>query len=251
MTKLRADELAVRQNLAESREKAKRLIMAGQVLVRSGSAVVPVAKPGQQLPEDAELSLKAAERYVGRGGEKLATAFEAFGLDVTGLVCLDAGAATGGFTDCLLQHGARTVYAVDVGRGLLHERLRADPRVVAIEGVNLRQAPADLIPEQVDLVVADVSFISLTLVLPACLRFLKPDGEIVALVKPQFELGPGETDKGVVRSEAKQREAVAKVVACAEGELGLECAGVAAAKIKGPKGNQEYLAWFRRKAQAG
>lgn len=248
MTKLRADELLVRQGLAESREKAKRLVMAGLVLVRVAGREVPVDKPGQQLPADVELRLRATERFVGRGGEKLETAFAHFGIEVAGRVCLDVGAATGGFTDCLLQHGAARVYAVDVGRGLLHEKIRRDPRVVCIEDVNVRHAPENLLPEPVDLIVADVSFISLTLVLPACLQFLKPIGEIVALVKPQFELGVGETDKGVVRSEEKRQEAVRRVVGFAERELGLEGLGVVPSKLKGPKGNQEYLAWFRRRA---
>lgn len=248
--KSRADQLLAEQGLAESREQAKRLIMAGQVLVRLGSRMEPVAKPGQGYPADAVFELKAGERFVGRGAYKLLTALERFGVDPAGKVCLDAGASTGGFTDCLLQHGALRVHAVDVGYGQLHEKLRADPRVVNLERVNLREAPDDLISELVDLIVIDVSFISLTLILPACLRFLRRDGEIVALIKPQFELGPGRTDKGVVRDEADRREAVAKITDFATTRLGLILVGVEPSKLLGPKGNQEYLAYFRRAPDA-
>ncbi|MEF2146082.1 MAG: TlyA family RNA methyltransferase [Desulfovibrionaceae bacterium] len=243
--KVRADQLLFSQGLADSREKAKRLIMAGQVLLVSGSEAVPVDKPGQQLREDDILELKQAERFVSRGGWKLLTAMEHFQLDVRDSVCLDAGASTGGFTDCLLQHGASKVYAVDVGTLQLHERLRADSRVVSMENTNLRHAPDNLLPEPVDLVVIDVSFISLTLILPSCIRFLKPGGCIVALIKPQFELGPEKNRKGVVREEAHRQEAIQKVLDFVEREMRLTCAGVTPSAIKGPKGNQEYLACFR------
>lgn len=246
--KIRADQALHEQGLAESREKAKRLIMAGQVLVERDGRREPVAKPGQQVGPDDVLVLKAGERFVGRGGYKLLTAIEEFGLDFSDKVVLDAGASTGGFTDCALQHGARKVHAVDVGSGQLHEKLRADPRVVNLENVNLRHAGPELIPEPVDAVVADVSFISLTLILPPCLRFLKPGGLLVALVKPQFELEPREVNKGVVRDEALQRKAVDKVATFAVSELGLELRGVVPSRIKGPKGNQEYLACFRKPA---
>ena len=186
------------------------------------------------------------ERYVSRGAYKLLTILENFQRDVAGLVCLDAGASTGGFTDCLLQHGAARVYAVDVGKNQLHEKLRADDRVVNLEGVNLRSAPPELIPEPVDLVVGDVSFISLTLVLPPCLQWLRPGGRMAVLIKPQFELGPGETVKGVVRDEAARQRAVDKIVTFCGETLGLSCLGVLPAAIRGPKGNQEYMALFQR-----
>jgi 23S rRNA (cytidine1920-2'-O)/16S rRNA (cytidine1409-2'-O)-methyltransferase len=246
----RADQLLFEQHGAGSREQAKRLIMAGQVSVLAEGREMLVDKPGMQLPEDARLAVRQGERYVSRGGLKLETALEHFRLDVSGLVCLDAGASTGGFTDCLLQHGAARVYAVDVGRGQLDWRLRNDPRVVSMEKVNLREAGPDLLPEQVDLVTADVSFISLTMVLPACVALLRPGGRVVALVKPQFELGKGRTHKGVVRSEADRQEAVDKVVGFCARELGLDHEGTVPAKITGPSGNQEYLALFR-KPQAG
>lgn len=242
----RADVVLAEQGLAESREKAKRLIMAGEVCLLRGESKVPVAKPGQQIPRDAVLEVKEPERFVSRGGYKLLTALEHFALDVTAMTALDAGASTGGFTDCLLQHGAARVYAVDVGHGQLHWKLTRDPRVVNLERVNLRHAAPDLLPEKVDLVVADCSFISLRLILPPCLQFLKDGGQVLALVKPQFELGPEHAVKGVVRSEELQLQAVDQVQAFAATELGLAVLGSVAAGIKGPKGNQEYLIHLRR-----
>jgi 23S rRNA (cytidine1920-2'-O)/16S rRNA (cytidine1409-2'-O)-methyltransferase len=242
----RADVVLAEQGLVESREKAKRLIMAGEVCLLQGDSKIPVAKPGQQIPRDAHLQVKEPERFVSRGGYKLLTALEHFALDVGGLVALDAGASTGGFTDCLLQYGAARIYAVDVGHGQLHWKLVRDPRVVNLERVNLRHATPDLLPEQVDLLVADCSFISLRLILPPCLQFLKDGGQVLALVKPQFELGPEHAVKGVVRSEELQLQAVEQVQAFAEDELSLHALGFVAAGIKGPKGNQEYLLHLRR-----
>lgn len=266
--KERADQLVFEAGLAESREQAKRLIMAGQVVVlpqgggdgdgdddgagvpdlaKTPERAVKVDKPGHKYPATTRFELFGRERFVSRGAYKLLTAIEYFGLDVTGFVCLDAGASTGGFTDCLLQHGAARVYSVDVGHNQLHERLRADARVVSHEHTNLRTAPPELIPEPVDLVVADVSFISLTLVLAPCLQWLKPGGRVVALVKPQFEVGPGQTEKGVVRDPALRQAAVDKVVTYCRDALGLDLEGVVPSAITGPKGNQEYLAAFRRR----
>lgn len=247
ISRARADQLVYEQGLAESREQAKRLIMAGQVL----AAVPPlpparVEKPGHPYPADVVFSLTGQERFVSRGAYKLLTALELYHIDVTGMVCLDAGASTGGFTDCLLQHGAARVYAVDVGHGQLHERMRADSRVINLERTNLRTAPPDLIPESVDIVVSDVSFISLTCVLPNCMTWLRPGGGVVALIKPQFEVGPHQTDKGVVRDAGARQQAVDKVTAFCRESLGLELLGVTPAAIKGPKGNQEYLAYFQR-----
>ena len=258
IAKARADELVCQQGLADSREQARRLIMAGKVAVlpplnedsrgtqtnHARCAPEPVLKPGHAYRVGTLFTLTGQERFVSRGAYKLLTALEHFRLDVRGLVCLDAGASTGGFTDCLLQHGAARVYAVDVGRAQLHERLRADERVISREGVNLRTAPADLLPEPVDMVTADVSFISLTLVLPACLRGLKPGGLAVGLIKPQFEVGPHQTRKGVVRDEALRRQAVDAVLRACE-PCGLTSLGVTPAAIKGPKGNQEFLACWR------
>jgi len=242
----RADVVLAEQGLAESREKAKRLIMAGQVWLVQGEAKTPVAKPGQQVPRSACLEVKESERFVSRGGYKLLTALEHFGLDVSGMTALDAGASTGGFTDCLLQFGASRVYAVDVGHGQLHWKLVRDDRVVNLERVNLRHAAPDLLPEKVDLVVADCSFISLRLILPPCLQFLKDGGHVLALVKPQFELGPEHAVKGVVRSEELQLKAVDEIREFAREVLGLTVLGAVPAGIKGPKGNQEYLLHLRR-----
>ena len=254
--KERADQLVYAQGLAESREQAKRLIMAGQVALACaarlacGDGPEPllqlVDKPGQQLAPDTRFVLAGQERFVSRGAYKLLTALEHFSLDVTGLVALDAGASTGGFTDCLLQHGAARVYAVDVGKHQLHERLRGDDRVISLEGVNLRLAKRSLIPEPVDIVVADVSFISLTLILEPCMQWLKSNGMVAALIKPQFELGLGGTDRGVVRDEALRKQAVDKVLDFAQGTLGLTLLGVVPSAVKGPKGNQEYMACWKK-----
>ena len=245
--KERADSLVHLQGLADSRELAKRLIMAGQISWLCGDKASPVDKPGRQFPVDTRFELIGQERFVSRGAYKLLTAIEHFSLDVRGVVALDAGASTGGFTDCLLQHGAQRVYAVDVGKNQLHEKLKADNRVISLEGVNLRYADASLIPEQVDMVVADVSFISLTMILAPCMRWLKPGGRVAALIKPQFEVGAGGTRKGVVRDEALREEAVNKVLGHAKLELGLELEGVVPSAVKGPKGNQEYMALWRKK----
>lgn len=243
--KIRADQLLVDQGLAESREQGKRLIMAGTVRMRVGDGLRSVAKPGQSLARTVVLEVEAGERFVSRGGEKLLTALEHFPITVQNVVALDVGASTGGFTDCLLQHGAARVYCVDVGRGQLHWKLRQDPRVVNLEGVNFRQAAPGLLPEPVDLVVVDCSFISLRLLLPPCLQFLKPGGEIIALVKPQFEVGPRAVVKGVVRDPALRDEALTGVIRFAEEGLGLLCLGSVPSKILGPKGNQEYLVRLR------
>ena len=242
--KERADQLVFAQGLAESREQARRLIMAAQIVLADTEPPQRVDKPGHPYPVDTRFALLQQERFVSRGAYKLLTLIEHFGLDVSGMVCLDAGASTGGFTDCLLQHGAKRVYAIDVGHNQLHESLRGDPRVISHEGTNLRHAPAGLIPETVDLVVADVSFISLTLVLPPCMQWLSPMGQVAVLIKPQFELGPGETVRGVVKSESARQRAVDKIVIFCGANLGLECKGVVPSAIKGPKGNQEYMALF-------
>lgn len=226
--------------------------MAGAVYLLEDGGRRRVDKPGQQLAPSAVLELHQGDDYVSRGAYKLITALDHFRLDPAGLVCLDAGASTGGFTDVLLRRGAARVYAVDVGTHQLHERLRADPRVVSLERTNLRTAPPELLGEAVDLAVADLSFISLTLVLPAIVRFCATPARVVALIKPQFEVGRGGTVKGVVRDEALRRAAVEGVVAFAEAELGLVTVGVTPSAVTGPKGNQEYLAlWDRGGGRGG
>lgn len=244
---LRADQLVYEQGLAESREKARSLIMEARVILASTGAIVP--KPGHSYPDDTVFAVKTGKDYVSRGAHKLLTILEAFDVDVTGKVCLDAGASTGGFTDCLLKHGAARVYAVDVGKNQLHEKLRANPAVINIEGVNLRYAPLGLLPELVDFITGDVSFISLLLILPSCCRWLKPGGKIAVLIKPQFELDPSKVVKGVVRKEEFRAEAVCKVVEFCQSCLGLKHLGTLPAKIRGPKGNQEYMALFEARQE--
>ena len=244
--KERADQLVFDAGLAESREKAKRLIMAGQVYVIRNGSPEPVAKPGQKMDLESLFEVKGVERFVSRGAYKLLTAIEHFGIDPAGKVALDAGASTGGFSDCLLQHGAKKVYAVDVGYGQLHEKLRQDERVVNLERTNLRNVDSTIIPEPIDLVVGDVSFISLKLILPPCVALMSEHGELAMLIKPQFELGPGMTEKGVVRDPALHQQAIDDVTQFAINELGLTLVGVVPSSIKGPKGNQEFIAYFKK-----
>ncbi len=241
--KERLDVLLVQAGLAPTRARAQALILGGQVVV--GEARVD--KPGTRVRVDAPLRLKGEVLpYVSRGGLKLHHALQHFQLDVTGAVAADIGASTGGFTDCLLQAGVARVHAVDVGYGQLHERLRADPRVVLHERHNARHLGAQALGEAVDVLVADVSFISLTLVLPAVLPLLRPGGLLVALVKPQFEVGKGQVGKGgVVRDEAARTAAVQRVQKAAE-VLGLQPLGVVDSPILGPAGNREVLLAARK-----
>jgi len=243
--KKRVDQLLVEKGLFDSREKAKRHIMAGQVFFGKGQGWQKVEKPGSFYHVDTNFKVKAKERFVSRGGYKLLTAIEHFGLKIKEKICLDVGASTGGFTDCLLQHGAKKVYALDVGQGQLDWKLANDPRVVNLEGINIRYAKADLLDQSVDLIVVDCSFISLKLVLPACLQFLKPKGEIIALIKPQFEVGKGQTVKGIVKSQSKIEQVIIELSNFVEQELDLKAQGVIPAQIKGTKGNQEYLFYLK------
>ena len=243
MARVRIDRLLVERGLAASRERARRLVMAGDVLVGDR----PVTKPGAEVPADAEVRLRTADSpYVSRGGEKLAGALDAFGLGARGLVALDVGASTGGFTDCLLQRGARRVIALDVGYGQLAWKLRQDPRVAVIERTNARALTPAMLPEAPELAVVDVSFISLATVLPAVASVVRPGGTILALVKPQFEVGRGRVGKGgVVRDPALRAEAVAGVRAAAE-RLGLAVRGEAESVLPGTKGNREVFVWLAR-----
>jgi len=238
MAKQRLDLLLVEQGHAESRSQAQRLIRAG--LVRVGDQVVD--KPGMRVSDASSLSLMARPRFVSRGGEKLDAALERFEIDVSGLIAADVGASTGGFTDCLLQRGAAKVYAIDVGYGQLDWRLRNDPRVVVMERTNARYL--ETLPEMVDIVTFDVSFISLHLVVAAAIRWLRPDGQVVALVKPQFEAGRREVGKGgVVRDPRVHRRVVANVIDAAE-RLGLGLRGLMVSPLQGPAGNIEFLGWW-------
>ncbi len=246
MMKIRADQLLVELGLCESRTAAQRLIMAGEV--RLGPDEV-VRKPGQLLPDDAELQVTARRRYVSRGAFKLLAALDAFQPDLRGAVAMDLGASTGGFTEVLLERGAARVYAVDVGYGQLHDRLRRDGRVVSLERTNARDLTAELVPEKLDVLTGDVSFISLTKVLPPCIPLLRPGAWIFVLVKPQFEADRHEIGSGgVVRDEAVRQRCVAKITSFAADELGLSPQGTVPSPIKGPKGNQEYIAVFRFQA---
>jgi len=216
------------------------LIRAGKVLVDD----VPVDKPGTRVKAGAAVRLRGGlRRFVSRGGEKLAGALADLGLEVSGCVCLDVGASTGGFSDCLLQHGARHVVALDVGRGQLHEKLRQDPRVTVLERTNARELRADQLPARVDLVTADVSFISLRLLLPA-IQAAAPHAELLLMVKPQFEVGREQVGKGGVVRDDTLREATAGAVRDAAVELGYVPAGQADSRLAGPKGNREIFLWL-------
>ena len=244
MKKIRLDQLLVDRGLAESREKAKRLVLAGQVLIDGH----PAPKPGHPVTTDHKIEIKQSERFVSRGGEKLEGAMTAFGLDLTGKVCLDIGSSTGGFTDCMLQHGADKVYAVDVGKGQLHWNLREDERVVVMEGTNARYLTPKDIPEPADFASIDTSFISLTKILPAVKGLLKPGGEIVSLIKPQFEAGKKAVDKGrgVITDPAIHEEVISKVRKFGTEELKLQWLDLTPSPIKGPKGNTEFLAHWKK-----
>jgi 23S rRNA (cytidine1920-2'-O)/16S rRNA (cytidine1409-2'-O)-methyltransferase len=241
----RLDQLLVERGLAETRSKAQALILAGRVRTGEGDVARTDRKAGDLVPSGLQIGVVERDPYVSRGGHKLAAALDAFAIDPSGLVCLDAGASTGGFTDVLLQRGAARVHAVDVGRGQLAERLTRDPRVVVHDRTNARTLNGETLGEPVDLAVIDVSFISLALVLGPVASTLQgagrpPGSPIVALVKPQFEVGRGGTDHGVVRDPAVHRSVLEKVVQTAAG-LGLGARAVIASPILGPEGNREFL----------
>lgn len=236
--KIRLDVLLVQRGLVESRERGQALILAGQVLVNGQKQ----EKAGALVPEDAEIRiLGKVLPYVSRGGLKLEAALREFGIDVSGSTALDVGASTGGFTDCLLQHGAVRVYAVDVGYGQMAWKIRQDPHVVVIERVNVRDLQPSLIPESIDIVVIDVSFISLEKVIPSIMQFLKPGSDLIALIKPQFEAGRAQVGKGgIVRDEAARNAAVDRVAGFIGG-LGFEVKAIMPSPITGQDGNVEFL----------
>ncbi len=245
MTRRRLDVLLVERGLAASREQARKLILAGQV--RAGDRVAD--KAGALVAEDVALSVVAPPPFVSRGGLKLAAALDAFALAVEGLIVADVGASTGGFTDCLLQRGAARVYAIDVGYGQLAWRLRQDARVVVLERTNIRYLEA--LPEPCDLATVDVSFISLRLVLPAVQRLLKPNGRIIALVKPQFEAGRDRVGKGgVVRDTQVHRRVLYDLLEWAQG-VGLTARGLIPSPLLGPAGNVEFLLYLVTKNSVG
>ena len=241
MKKIRLDQLVVTRGLTESREMAQRLIMAGEVTVNGQKAT----KAGHTYPEDAEITLAAKPRFVSRGGEKLQGAFDVYPINVEGQCCLDVGASTGGFTDCLLQHGARRVLALDVGTNQLHYRLRTDERVWSKEQFNCRYLTPDDLPETPTFGVTDVSFISLKLILPPMTASLAPGSHIISLIKPQFEAGRKDVPHGVVRDEAVRQRVIEEIKAFGTQELGLEWLGCERSPLLGPEGNVEFLAWWR------
>ena len=244
MPRERIDKLLVDRGLADSRTKAQALVMAGAVLVDEQL----VRKPSELFNQDANIRVKddATSRYVGRGGIKLEAALREFRIDVSGLLCLDIGASTGGFTDCLLQNGARRVFAVDVGHNQIDWKIRNDPRVEVREGVNARHLKPSDFDEEFDLATIDVSFISLTKILPAVVPLLTDSGRIIALIKPQFEVGKDEVGKGgIVRDGAQHQRVVHEINAAAE-SLSLKVAGVTESPIKGADGNVEFLALYVR-----
>ena len=244
MAGIRLDQLLVQRGIAESREKAQRLILAGKVRV----AGQVLTKAGRDVKADVAVEVEQPERFVGRGGEKLEGAFAAFPIDVTGCVCLDVGSSTGGFTDCLLQHGAAKVYAVDVGTNQLHWKLRQDPRVVVMEQVNARHLDPAKFPDRPVFACMDLSFISLTLVLPAVMKVLAPVASLVTLIKPQFEAGRDEVGEGgVVRDETVRQAVCDRVRRFCEAELGLACGGIVTSPLTGPAGNVEFLGYWSRR----
>jgi 23S rRNA (cytidine1920-2'-O)/16S rRNA (cytidine1409-2'-O)-methyltransferase len=249
MAKIRLDTLLHRRGLFESRARAAASVMAGEV--RLGSDGSRAAKPGQLVAEDVPVAVDERPRFVSRGGIKLANALAATGVDPSGRRCLDVGASTGGFTDCLLQHGAAHVVAVDVAYGELDWRLRTDERVTVIERTNARGLrPGDL-PYAPDLVAADVSFISLTKVLPAVLPCAAPRHDVLAMIKPQFEVGRERIGKGGVVREPRDRRAALVAVAAAAEALGASVLGFASSGLPGPKGNQETFVWLAERGRAG
>jgi len=252
MPKVRVDILLVNRGLAESRSQAQRLVMAGQVRA-NGQVII---KPSTPVVDDAELIVDQGPPFISRGGEKLQAALQTFTVDPTGMICADVGASTGGFTDCLLQHGAAKVYAIDVGKGILHWHLRQDPRVVTMERCNARHLKN--LPEAVDLVTIDVSFISLQVLLPVVKGWLsqpavmlsqaenpKPVGQVIALIKPQFEAGRREVSRGegVIRDPDVHRRVLLDVLSCANAN-GYEPRGLIRSPLTGPKGNTEFLTWL-------
>ena len=235
----RLDQELVERGLCDSREKAKRAIMAGQVRVNQQTA----RKPSDAVSAEDELSLDAPEKYVSRGGHKLEHGLMHFQLDVSKKVAVDLGASTGGFTDCLLQHGAKKVYAVDVGSGQLAWKLRKDARVVVMEKINARQLKPEQLPERADILTADCSFISLQKILPAAVALVQPSGKIVALIKPQFEAGKGEADKGagVITDPAVHERVLRELREFVAEKLPLRWVGVTESPLLGPAGNKEFL----------
>lgn len=243
--KIRLDKLLVEKGLCESREKAQALILAGKVWVALDfKNFQRITKAGTKVPENAPVKLEEDFPYVSRGGLKLEGALNAFKINVKNTVCLDIGASTGGFTHCLLLKGAKKVYAVDVGKGQLHYKLRQDSKVIVMEGINARYLTEEMFPEKFDLITIDVSFISLKKILPPAKKLLKTTGKILALIKPQFEAGPKFVKKGVVKDNFIRAKVINEIWIFGE-ELRLKPLGVVESPILGPKGNKEFFILFK------
>lgn len=245
MSRERIDKLLVQGGFADSRNRAQALVMAGVVLVDEKR----VAKPSELFPADAAIRIKgdsSENKYVGRGGLKLEAALSEFDVDVSGFVCIDIGSSTGGFTDCLLKHGAERVVAIDVGTNQLVWSLRNDPRVDVRENTNARELRQDDFNTEFDLAVMDVSFISVTKIIPAIITLLKPTGQLIVLIKPQFEVGKGEVGKGGVVRETEKHERVVSEVNEFAARSGLQIEGVIESPILGAEGNKEFLALYAR-----
>jgi 23S rRNA (cytidine1920-2'-O)/16S rRNA (cytidine1409-2'-O)-methyltransferase len=241
MQKVRVDMLLLERGLVESRSQAQRLIMAGKVRI-NGEVIL---KPSTMVPIEAIIDIESGPKFVSRGGVKLEAALQSFGLDVHGAVCADVGASTGGFTDCLLQHGAKRVYAIDVGQGILHWKIRNDPRVVVMERTNVRYVK--YLPETVNLIAIDVSFISLKQILPVVRGWLSSsEGDVLALIKPQFEAGKTEANRGegVIRDKKIHQRVLLEILTFAEQE-GFAICGLIPSPILGPKGNVEFFVWLK------
>ncbi len=242
MPKQRLDVLVAQLGLCDSREQAQRLILAGEVSVKGQI----ITKAGTKVDDSLPITVKNKPRYVSRGGLKMEGALQAFPVPAEGKICLDIGSSTGGFTDCLLQHGAQRVHAIDVGTNQLVWKLRQDPRVIVREQFNARQLSPEILGERVELIVSDVSFISLTKILPAALSCLVEGGDFLLLIKPQFELQPEDIGAGgIVRDPELHKKAVEKIRRFVTEELGLEWMGLADSPITGMEGNKEFLAWIR------
>jgi len=245
MKKTRLDALLVERDFFESRERAKAVIMSGNVFVAGRRA----DKPGVQIESDAEIEVRSLPEFVSRGGQKLEKAIKYFGLSPEGKICIDIGASTGGFTDCLLKNGAAKVYAVDVGYGQLAWKIRSDPRVVAMERTNIRYATAEMFETQPQFATIDVSFISLSLVLPVVKTLLTDDGEVVCLIKPQFEAGREKVGKkGVVRDRDTHMEVLENFILNSKAS-DFSIKGMTYSPVRGPEGNIEYLAWLSRQGE--
>ena len=242
MKKIRLDQLLLNNKLAESREKAQRLIRAGYVKVNDHI----ITKPGSTFPHDVSIELKQKEQYVSRGGYKLEKALKTFDINLSNLIALDIGSSTGGFTDCILQNGAKSVFAVDCGSNQLHYNLRQDPRVVVMEKINARYLNSNLIPVAVDFCSIDTSFISLTKILPPLKNIIKPGGIIISLIKPQFEAGKEHVEKGgVVRDKNVHHAVIEKIKNFGVETLGLRWMDCCNSPLKGPAGNIEFLAYWK------